>query len=208
MAQYRVREVLDIYWKEGRIKVADSKAEANSIMVNNFVDSYIETARSLKSDDLIATNAKVMGVYENKTRRLMNENVRTALKEAGILKGEEHRVLVGGDYKDGKKELQYLNLCRGEQIVFSKNANGIGSNGIFNGELGTILKVHKPNKDSLAKLDILMHRSDGTKEKVRLDLEELATNRHTGKYFFDKPQIEYGYAVTAHKVQGGSININ
>lgn len=204
LAQYRVREALDIYWKEGRIKVADSKAEANSMMVNNFVDSYIETARSLKSDDLIATNAKVMGVYENKTRRLLNNNVRMALKEAGILKGEEYRVLVGGEVRDGKKELQYLNLCRGEQIVFSKNANRIGSNGIFNGELGTILKVHKPNKDSLAKLDILMHRSDGTKEKVRLDLAELATNKHTGKYFFDKPQIEYGYAVTAHKVQGGS----
>lgn len=204
LAQYRVREALDIYWKEGRIKVAGSKAGANSMMANNFVSSYIETAKSLKSDALIATNAKVIGVYENKTRRLLNENVRTALKEAGILKGEEHRVLVGAEIKDGKKELQYLNLCRGEQIVFSKNANRIGSNGIFNGELGTILKVHKPNKDALAKLDILMHRSDGTKEKARLDLAELATNRHTGKYFFDKSQIEYGYAVTAHKVQGGS----
>jgi ATP-dependent exoDNAse (exonuclease V) alpha subunit len=184
--------------------VANSKTEANSMLASSFVNSYIKTAKSLERDDLISTHTKAIGVYENKSRRLLNENVRRQLKEAGILKGEEHRVLVGAELIEGKREPQYLNLCRGEQIIFAKNANNIGKIGIFNGELGTILKVHKPNKDALAKLDILMHRADGSKEKVRLDLAELATNKQTGKYFFDKTQIEYGYAVTGHKVQGAT----
>ena len=49
-------------------------------------------------------------------------------------------------------------------------------------------------------------RASGKKEKVRLDLAEIASNKHTGKYFHDKMQIDYGYAVTAHKVQGASID--
>ncbi len=79
---------------------------------------------------------------------MLNEQVRQQLKEAGILKGQERRVLVGSTIKDGKYEKQYLNLSRGEQIVFSRNANYLGKGGIFNGEFGTILKVHKPDKCS------------------------------------------------------------
>ena len=206
LSQYRVRDALDIYWKEGLIKVARNESEANSMAVRSFVSSYIETACLIEKDDLISTRSKAIGVYENKTRNLLNEHVRQQLKEAGILKGQEHRVLVGSSIKDGKYEKQYLNLSRGEQIVFSRNANHFGKGGIFNGEFGTILKVHKPDKDALAKIDILVHKANGKCEKVKLDLKELANNKYTGRYFHDGMSIDYGYAVTSHKLQGASID--
>jgi Ti-type conjugative transfer relaxase TraA len=205
LSQYRVREALDIYWKEGAIKVTENESEANSMAVRSFVNSYIETARAIERDDLVSIRSKAITVFENKTREILNNQVREELKEAGILKGIEQRVLVGSTIKDGKKEKCYLNLCQGEQIVFTRNANSLGRGGIFNGEVGTILKISKPNKDGLSKIDILVHSANGKKEKVRLDLNEVYNNRFTGKYFHDGISIDYGYAVTSHKIQGATI---
>ena len=206
LSQYRVREALDIYWQEGAIKVAENESEANSMAVRSFVESYVKTAHATQRDDLVSIRSKAIGVFENKTREMINTQVREQLKEAGVLKGAEYRVLVGSSIKDGKKEKQYLNLSRGEQIVFARNANRLGKGGIFNGELGTILKISKPNKDALAKIDILVHRASGKKEKVTLDLNELEGNKFTGKYFHDEMSIDYGYALTSHKMQGASID--
>lgn len=208
LSQYRIREALDIYWEEGVIKVAENESEANSMAVRSFVNSYIEKARAIERDDLISIRSKAITVFENKTREILNNQVREELKEAGILKGIEQRVLVGSTIKDGKKEKYYLNLCPGEQIVFTRNANLLGKGGIFNGEVGTILKISKPNKDGLCKIDILVHRANGKKEKVRLDLNEVYNNRFTGKYFHDGISIDYGYAITSHKIQGATIEDN
>jgi len=205
LSQYRIREALDIYWEEGVIKVAENESEANSMAVRSFVNSYIEKARAIERDDLVSIRSKAITVFENKTREILNNQVREELKEAGILKGVEQRVLVGSTIKDGKKEKYYLNLCPGEQIVFTRNVNLLGKGGIFNGEVGTILKISKPNKDGLSKIDILVHRANGKKEKVRLDLNEVYNNRFTGKYFHDGISIDYGYAITSHKVQGATI---
>jgi Ti-type conjugative transfer relaxase TraA len=205
LSQYRIREALDIYWEEGVIKVAENESEANSIAVRSFVNSYIEKARAIERDDLVSIRSKAITVFENKTREILNNQVREELKEAGILKGVEQRVLVGSTIKDGKKEKYYLNLCQGEQIVFTRNANSLGRGGIFNGEVGTILKISNPNKEGLSKIDILVHRANGKKEKVRLDLNEVYNNRFTGKYFHDGISIDYGYAITSHKVQGATI---
>jgi len=153
----------------------------------------------------VSIRSKAITVFENKTREILNNQVREELKEAGILKGIEQRVLVGSTIKEGKKEKCYLNLCQGEQIVFTRNANRLGRGGIFNGEVGTILKISNPNKDGLSKIDILVHRANGKKEKVRLDLNEVYQNRYTGKYFHDGISIDYGYAITSHKVQGATI---
>ena len=82
LSQYRVREALDIYWQEGVIKIAENESEINSMAVRNFVNSYIETAKSIERDDLISTRSKAIGVYENKTRNLLNEQVRRQLKRS------------------------------------------------------------------------------------------------------------------------------
>jgi Ti-type conjugative transfer relaxase TraA len=206
LSQYRVREALDIYWKEGVIKVVKTPQEARNMTISDFVDSYMKLADAIEKDDLVSIRAKAIGVYENKSREAINKEVREQLKEAGILKGEGKRVLVGSVLRDGKYEKEYLSLCRGEQIVFCRNEKNVGKTGIHNGEIGTILKIYKPNKGLLAKIDILAHKADGTKEKIRLDLSELATNKYRGKYFHTGISLDYGYAATSHKQQGATID--
>ena len=139
-----------------------------------------------------------IGVFENRTRQLYNMTVRKQLKEAGVLKGQEYSFHVGAI----KGEKQFLKLARGEQIVFSRNANHLGRGGIFNGELGTILKVRNPNPDGHGVIDVLVHKASGNKERISLDLKELATSR----WFNGGVCMEQGYAVTAHKLQGTSID--
>lgn len=56
----------------------------------------------------------------------------------------------------------------------------------------------------MAKIDILVHRANGKKEKVSLDLIELEGNKYVGKYFHDGMSIDYGYALTSHKVEGAT----
>ena len=41
-----------------------------------------------------------------------------------------------------------------------------------------------------------------------MDLNELYKNKYTGKYFHDGISIDYGYAITSHKVQGATIEDN
>jgi nucleoside-triphosphatase THEP1 len=110
LSQYRVREALDIYWREGAIKVAENESEANSMAVRSFVESYVKTAHAIGRDDLVSIRSKAIGVFENKTREMINTQVREQLKEVGVLKGVEYRVLVGSAMKDGIYEKQYLNL--------------------------------------------------------------------------------------------------
>ena len=69
--------------------------------VRSFVNSYIEKARAIERDDLVSIRSKAITVFENKTREILNNQVREELKEAGILKGIEQRVLVGSTIKDG-----------------------------------------------------------------------------------------------------------
>jgi ATP-dependent exoDNAse (exonuclease V) alpha subunit len=173
LGRYRVREALDIFRQEGSIKVSATAAESNSECIKEFVKKYIEQSSALDRDDLVSTKTIAIGVFENKTRQLYNMMVRKQLKEAGVLKGQEYSFHVGAI----KGEKQFLKLARGEQIVFSRNANHLGRGGIFNGELGTILKVRSPNPDGHGIIDILVHKASGNKEQVSLDLKELATSR-------------------------------
>lgn len=137
-------------------------------------------------------------MFENNTRQLYNTKVREKLKEVGVIKGAEYQFHVGS--LNGQK--QFLNLARGEQIVFTRNANTLGNKGIFNGELGTILKVKAPNQDGHGVVSVLVHKASGKKEKVVLDFRELAQS----KWFNDGIAIDYGYALTAHKLQGATID--
>jgi len=193
LGSYQVRAALDIFWKEGNIKIASNPSEANSDCVRGFVESYLESASKLERDDLVSIRSKAVGVFSNESRKLLNGKIREQLKEAGVLKGHEYEINVGN---------KSIKLMRGEQIVFSRNANRLGRSGIFNGEIGTVLNVKKPNKNGLANLNVLVHKANGSKEKVSINLRHLAKSR----YFNEGMALDHGYAVTAHKVQGASID--
>ena len=198
LGAYKVRSALDVFWQEGSIKVSATAAESNSECINDFVKKYIEQSSALDRDDLVSSKTMAIGVFENKTRQLYNVKVREQLKEAGVIKGDEYKFHVGSI--NGEK--QFLSLARGEQIVFTRNANKLGKNGIFNGEIGTILKVAAPDHEGHGIINILVHKANGRKEKVAFDLKELAKS----KWFNDGINIDHGYGVTAHKLQGASID--
>jgi len=198
LGAYKVRSALDIFWQGGNIKVSATSAGANSQCIDEFVLQYIEQSKKFDRDDLVSIRTMAIGVFENKTRQLYNVKVREQLKEAGVIKGGEHKFHVGSI--NGEK--QFLSLARGEQIVFTRNANKLGKKGIFNGEIGTILKVEAPDHEGHGVIDILVHKASGGREKVALDLKELVKS----KWFNDGTVIDHGYGVTAHKLQGASID--
>lgn len=307
--QYRIREALDIYWRDGSIEVVENAAEANRVSVDHFVNSYTERSREVGKDDLVSSRSQAILVHENNTRRLLNDQVREKLSEVGVLKGQEYILRVGSlkgkqdnslresegaeqvkyrraieqviqringeideskqlgveqqsdiaynlcryEYKELSKELaaaiyqqdhnkigrgnrkiidnalrsiddivsmsdlaksereankggHYIKLQRGEQIVFARNANRLGRNGVFNGEFGTVLGVRSYKEaasggDGLGIVDILVHKADGRKEKVAVNLREMANN----PFFNDGIALDYGYAITANTAQGADI---
>lgn len=198
LGSYKVRSALDIFWQEGAIKVSKTCAEAHNECINEFVLNYVTQSKHLERDDLVSRRTIAIGVFENNTRQLYNTKVREKLKEVGVIKGAEYKFHVGS--LNGQK--QFLSLARGEQIVFARNANTLGNKGIFNGELATILKVKAPNQDGHGVVSVLVHKASGKKEKVALDFRELAQS----KWFNDGISIDYGYALTAHKLQGATID--
>ncbi|MCP3850196.1 MAG: AAA family ATPase, partial [Gammaproteobacteria bacterium] len=193
LSNYQVRKAVRLMIREKMITFTDSEIEANSKVIREFTKEYIKTSENIKRDDLVSTRTLVIGVYTNETRRLLNNGVRENLKEAGIIKGEEHEYLVGY-HKDGKAAR--LKLSRGDQVVFANNVNKLGRNGIFNGEVATILKAGAPNEKGLGKLKLLVHKASGRREKITLNFEELSKL----EWFKQSLYLEHGYAVTAHKV--------
>lgn len=202
LSEYKVRDALDIYWNKGSIKLFEDDERVLSELTSEFTNRYIKQAGRLARDDLISIRSIAIGVFTNVTRQRLNSRIRERLKEAGVLKGKEQRVLVGSCKQEGGYQKKYLDLARGDQIVFARNANHLGKAGIFNGELATVLKIGEADRDALTYIDLLVHKASGAKEKVRLDLRELAKKR----WFHDGIAIDHGYCVTAHKVQGASID--
>ena len=109
------------------------------------------------------------------------------LKEAGVIKGREHKLQLGG---------KYLELAPGEQIVFTRNFNRLGKSGIYNGEVGTIMKISEPDELGHAKIAVTVNKANGKQEGIIID-----TVKYRQGNLFD-----YGYAVTAHKLQGSSVD--
>ena len=198
LGQYKVGEALDIFHAEGAINLSDTHLDAINLCAREFVSDYIKDASECGFDDLISRKARVIGVFANKTKASINNQVRVQLKDSGILKGKEYSVYVGGV----GEEKQRIDLMRGEQIVFSRNVNHIGKNGVCNGEFATILKIRKPDEDGLTIINLLVYKANGEKEKISLDIARMSQS----KWFDCSILFDYGYAVTAHKLQGSSID--
>lgn len=192
LGQYRVREALDIYLKDKSIIIEKGELKAKARLISEYVDKYLESAKSLERDDIASMRSQVISTYTNYGVSALNREVRERLKSAGVIKGRGHKVNVGD---------KMIELSRGEQIVFTRNFNHLGSSGIFNGEIGTILSVSKPDKIGDTLITVSVAKGDGTREKVIID-----TKKHSK--FGDRRLLDYGYAVTSHKLQGASVDSN
>ena len=189
LGQFKVREALEIYNKGGNIIIDENAGESRHRLVKDYIASYIETIGELKKDNLATTRSMVICTYTNAESAKLNEQVRTQLKEAGVIKGKEQSVLIGN---------KRLLLARGEQIVFTRNLNREGRSGIYNGEVGTVLGVSKPDNLGHANIAILVHKANGTKEGIILRTKDF--NLDYGNL------LDYGYAVTGYKLQGSTVD--
>jgi len=187
LSQYKIREALAIYKKEGNIIINADKVESRDRLIKDFVDEFLKKSAHLNKDNLAAIRDSLICTYSNGEAEKLNREVRSLLKEAGVIKGREHKVQIGG---------KYLELGRGEQIVFTRNFNRLGKSGIYNGEVGTILKISDPDELGHVKIAITVNKANGKREGIIID-----TARYTQGNLFD-----YGYAVTAHKLQGSSVD--
>jgi len=197
LGQYQVREALKIYLEDKSIEIDKGELNCRSKLVNEYIDSYLKSARSLENDDIATLRTQVISTYTNEAALKLNKEVRLQLKDAGVIKGKEYEINVGD-----KKIL----LSRGEQIVFTRNYNNLGASGIYNGEVGTVLSMTKPDVYGNSFISTLVSKADGTKEAVVIDTKQFSGSRFSE--FGDTRLLDYGYAVTAHKLQGASVDNN
>ena len=186
-SRYKIREALDIYKKEGNIVIDSDKLESRDRLIKDYVNEFLKQPVHLNKDNLVAIRNSLICTYSNEEAAKLNREVRSLLKEAGVIKGREHKLQVGG---------KYLELSPGEQIVFTRNFNRLGNSGIYNGEVGTIMKISEPDELGHAKIAITVNKANGKQEGIIID-----TAKYRQGNLFD-----YGYAVTAHKLQGSSVD--
>ena len=187
LSRYKIREALDIYKREGNIVIATDKLESRDRLIKDYVDEFLKQSAHLNKDNLVAIRNSLICTYSNEEAAKLNREVRSLLKEAGVIKGREYKLQVGG---------KYLELAPGEQIVFTRNFNRLGKSGIYNGEVGTIMKISEPDELGHAKIAVTVNKANGKQEGIIID-----TAKYRQGNLFD-----YGYAVTAHKLQGSSVD--
>ena len=187
LSRYKIREALDIYKREGNIIIATDKLESRDRLIKDYVDEFLRQSAHLNKDNLVAIRNSLICTYSNEEAAKLNREVRSLLKEAGVIKGREYKLQVGG---------KYLELAPGEQIVFTRNFNRLGNSGIYNGEVGTIMKISEPDELGHAKIAVTVNKANGREEGIIID-----TAKYRQGNLFD-----YGYAVTAHKLQGSSVD--
>ena len=192
LGSYKIRDALKIYLDEGSIIIEKGEAQSRAHLIKDYLESYIENSKILDRDDIATSRTQVISTYTNAAAAKLNVEVRRSLRDAGIIKGKQEQINVGD-----KK----INLAKGEQIVFTRNYNHLGRAGIYNGEVGTVVSVSKPDEYGHSLVAIMVSKADGGKEGVIIDTKKHM--KHGLSRLFD-----YGYAVTAHKLQGASVDLN
>lgn len=183
LGQYRVAEALDIYHKHNCLVITDTDKQAKEALVNEYVSTYLNTAKENKNDHVAATKSVVICAYTNKAINHFNKQVREQLKLAGVLKGVGNVVNLGN---------KHIELHRGEQIVFGQNSSRLD---VLNGEVGTVLEVKHTASTDESIIKVRVAKADGSNKIIQIDP---LSDRYNA--------INYGYALSAHKLQGATVD--
>jgi len=217
LGHFRIREALEIYQKDNVLKIDESREASTERLVNDYIESYLNKSTKSASDNLAVRRNIVVCTYTNDAAQMFNGLIRDKLKQSGVIKGKGSIVNIGG---------KQLELCKGEQIVFTRNLNHLGSRGIYNGELGTVLSVTLYNSGTSANskttdknvtykntadthnhavIKIAVTKADGSIEKITIDTESTLKSGISNNQR-NRQILDYGYAVTAHKLQGATVD--
>lgn len=184
-----VLHALSAYSRHDRLRVTDTLTELTEQILNDY-----QTARSTHTPEQVLAVASSRG-----DARRLNARLRERLLADGHLGPDELRIPLGsrgrdgGDGGDGRERGYRL----GEQVLVTANDYG---RGLLNGTRGTVTDLHlDSNTDSDT-----AGAGDGVRLTVRLD-----DGRHTvlDADYLRSGQLAHGYALTAHKAQGTTVDV-
>ncbi|OPB28422.1 Ti-type conjugative transfer relaxase TraA [Bartonella sp. WD12.1] len=189
-ARGQVKEALDNYKNRGFIHQTKTREQAINTIVKDWMDTrkkvetkYVEEGKSLRGDELLVL------AHTNAAVKKLNEKIRTALKNARLLKSEDIASTTNFDTMKGQRE-----FVVGDRIIFLENAQfkeryapELGEQKVKNGMLGTVLSTQNKTGKPLL--------------KVRLDSgQEVVFSNQTYQ------NVDHGYAATIHKSQGVTVD--
>ena len=112
----------------------------------------------------------------NKDREKLNQRVRELLRDRGLI------AEAGSGYRGaGGRE-----FCRGDKVIFLKNARFNDGGKVFNGQIGEITELK-------GRFATIVSQVEGEKKSYRVDLARYR-------------QLDYGHAITTHKGQGVTVD--
>jgi len=120
----RAREAVQSYLDHGKVEWAASRGTARAMLVSDYMK---ELDRGTRPDKMLAL------AHENRDVKMMNSEIRAAIKERGGLQDARQYKLTNADGKTQKIE-----IATGDRVVFEKNDSRVG---VKNGEFGTVEKT-------------------------------------------------------------------
>ncbi|PCJ28980.1 MAG: hypothetical protein COA94_03075 [Rickettsiales bacterium] len=200
LSQYRTHDALTMFEETGSIIIEETELAADSRLVDDYVEAYTKKAEELDRSNHRVADSLVVCSHTNASVVKFNSEIRERLKQNGILKYSKVGIVglfrrKGGVVNVGNKRME---LLPGEQIVFTGNLNYEESSDVFNSEVGTVLSVNWVDKQGFGYIAVLVNKADGSLEQVVLDTKKLS--EYPGSI------LDYGYAVTAYKLQGATID--
>jgi ATP-dependent exoDNAse (exonuclease V) alpha subunit len=130
MAQYKLKEALEIYKATDIFKTADSREILRENLINSYASDYLRQAKETGKEYLAATGKMAIIAYTNEEVRALNLLAREKLKAAGIIKQSSLEVV----NRTGR-----LEFGLGEQIVFTRNSK---KQGVENGDVGIVKSLN------------------------------------------------------------------
>ena len=207
LAELNISEGLSAYEQHGYIHQTSSEYLAKDI-AEAYVNQMFGTGDSSNHTEQLKDNFKdgVVLAFTNAQTKEINSEIRTILKNQGIIEKQDQITI------DGKK------FAKGDRIVFLENdktrlqiydKDGVIQNKQFikNGTQGLIESVNKNGDIKVALKDGLFTElkcvMENVTPKVALGQNKPAPVLQT-KYNYTK--IDHGYAVTTHKAQGQTVD--
>jgi Ti-type conjugative transfer relaxase TraA len=187
LATGRTAAALERYEAAGVVREHGTAEEARAALVAGWMEA--RQGRGTEgghgdSTDASAAPSQVMLAHTRADVADLNARARVALREAGTLAGEEHRLETARGLQD---------FAVGERVMFLRNERSLG---VKNGTLGTLVRIE----------GVSANGSDA-RLAVRLDGKEgIGTGREVSFQLRDYGELAPGYATTVHKAQGVTVN--
>nr|WP_073139672.1 Ti-type conjugative transfer relaxase TraA [Roseomonas rosea] len=188
LATGRTTAALERYEAAGMVREHGTAEEARAALVAGWMAARqgrgTEPGRGDSGDPASTTPSQVMLAHTRADVADLNARARAALREAGTLAGEDHRLETARGPQD---------FAIGERVMFLRNERSLG---VKNGTLGTLVRVEGVAADG----------SD-VRLAVRLDGREgVGSGREVAFQLRDYGELAPGYATTVHKAQGVTVD--